>query len=92
MIGSFKHKGLKRLYEKDDESKISSDLLPKVTRILALLDVATSPDDLDLPAFRLHPLKGNMKGHFAVSVNGNWRITFRFDGETPNDVDLVDYH
>lgn len=92
MIGSFKHRGLKRLYEKGDESKISADLLPKVKRIVALLDVAASPDDLDLPAFRLHPLKGDMKGHFAVSVNGNWRITFRFVGETPNDVDLLDYH
>jgi len=92
MIGSFKNKALKRLYEKGDESKISSDLLPKVNRIMALLDVATGPDDLDLPAFRLHPLKGKMKGHFAVSVSGNWRMTFRFDGETPNDVDLVDYH
>lgn len=92
MIGSIKHKGLKRLYEKGDESKISADLLSKVNRIMALLDVATSPDELDLPAFRLHPLKGNMKGYYAVSVSGNWRITFRFEGETPNDVDLVDYH
>lgn len=92
MIGSFKHKGLKRLYEKGDESKVSPELLPKVNRILALLDVATGPDELDLPAFRLHPLKGSMKGHHAVSVSGNWRITFRFHGETPNDVDLVDYH
>jgi len=92
VIGSFKHKGLKLLYEKGDESKISADLLPKVNRIVTLLDVATGPDDFDLPAFRLHPLKGRMKGHFAVSVSGNWRITFRFDGETPNDVDLVDYH
>ena len=92
MIGSFKHKGLKRLYEKGDDSNTSADLLPRVSRIVALLDVATGPEDLDLPAFRLHPLKGNMKGHFVVSVSGNWRITFRFDGETPNDVDLVDYH
>ena len=92
MIGSIKHKGLKRFYEKGDESKINSDLLSKIDRIMALLDVATDPDELDLPAFRLHPLKGNMKGYYAVSVSGNWRITFRFDGETPHDVNLVDYH
>ena len=92
MIGSFKHKGLKRLYEKGDESKIGADLLPRVNRILALLDVATDADAMDLPAFNLHSLRGNMRGHFAVSVSGNWRITFRFDGETPKDVDLVDYH
>jgi len=92
VIGSFKHKGLKRLYEKGDESKISTDLLPKVNRIMALLDVATGPDELDLPGFKLHSLKGSMRGYYAVSVSGNWRITFRFEGETPNDVDLVDYH
>jgi len=56
VIGSIKHKGLKRLYEKGDESKISADLLPKVKRIMALLDVATGEEDLDLPGIKLHPL------------------------------------
>ena len=92
MIGSFKHKSLKRLYEKGDGSKVRSDLLQKVRRILALLDVAVSPDDMDLPGFGFHPLQGSLNGHFAVAVNGNWRITFCFDGETPLEVDLVDYH
>ena len=92
MIGSFKHKGLKRLYEKDDSSKLSAELLPKINRIVSLLDMATEPEDLDLPGFRLHALKGDRKGYFAVSVNGNWRITFRFVGGTAEDIDLVDYH
>ncbi len=92
MIGSFKHKGLKRLYEKDDESKLSHEQLPKIRRILSALDAATESDDMDFPGFRLHPLKGELAGSFAVSVTGNWRITFRFEGETPTDVDLVDYH
>lgn len=92
MIGSFKHKGLKRLYEKDDESKLKPDQLKKIRRILSLLDIADAPGDLDLPGYGLHPLKGDLKGHFAVSVSGNWRITFRIESGHAEDVDLVDYH
>lgn len=92
MIGSFKHKGLKRLYDKDDGSKLKADHLRKITRILSLLDVATSPQDLDLPGFGLHALKGDLKGHYSVSVSGNWRITFRYENGQPQDVNLVDYH
>jgi proteic killer suppression protein len=92
VIGSFKHKGLKRLYEKDDESKLKPDQLKKIRRILSLLDIADAPGDLDLPGYGLHPLKGDLKGHFAVSVSGNWRITFRIESGHAEDVDLVDYH
>lgn len=92
MIGSIKHKGLKRLYERDDAGKLSAQLLPKIRRILSALDVATKPNDLNLPGYRLHSLKGDYAGFHSVSVNGNWRIVFRFDGDTPNDVDLLDYH
>ena len=92
MIGSFKHKALKRLYEKDDSSKLKPDQVRKITRILSLLDIAESAHDLDLPGYGLHPLKGELKGHFAVSVNGNWRITFRIESGNAQDVDLVDYH
>lgn len=92
MIGSFKHKGLKRLYEKDDTSKLNPDQLRKIKRILSLLDIAEAPSDLDVPGFDLHPLKGALKGHFAVSVSGNWRITFRIESGHAQDVDLVDYH
>lgn len=92
VIESFKHKGLKRLYDKGDGSKLNADHLQKIKRILALLDVATNPQDLDLPGFGLHRLKGDLKGHYAVSVSGNWRITFRFEDGQPHDVNLVDYH
>ena len=92
MIGSFKHKGLKRLYEKDDASKLKADQVKKIQRILSLLDIAEAPGDLDLPGYGLHPLKGELKGHYAVSVNGNWRITFRLESGHAQDVDLVDYH
>ena len=57
-----------------------------------MLDVATTPEDMDLPGYSLHELTGDRAGQYAVSVNGNWRIVFRFDGDTPEDVDLVDYH
>lgn len=92
MIGSFKHKGLKRLYEKDDPSKLKPDQVKKIRRILSLLDIADSANDLDLPGFGLHPLKGGLDGHFAVKVNGNWRITFRIESGNAQEVDLVDYH
>lgn len=80
------------MYDRDDAGKLSAQLLPKIQRILTALDVATKPADLNLPAYRLHPLKGDYAGYYSVSVSGNWRIVFRFDGEAPTDVDLVDYH
>jgi proteic killer suppression protein len=64
----------------------------KVERVLARLDVATEPGSMDLPGFRLHPLKGDLAGYWSVSVSGNWRIIFRFDGANACDVDMVDYH
>jgi toxin HigB-1 len=64
----------------------------KVERILARLDEATGPGNMDLPGFRLHPLKGDLEGYWSVSVSGNWRVIFRFDGGNACDVDLVDYH
>jgi proteic killer suppression protein len=64
----------------------------KVERVLARLDVATEPGSMDLPGFRLHPLKGDLAGYWSVSVSGNWRIIFRFDGANACNVDMVDYH
>jgi toxin HigB-1 len=64
----------------------------KLERILGLLDVAVSPEDLNLPGFKLHPLKGNLKGHWSIWVNGNWRVTFRFVGADVELVDYQDYH
>lgn len=92
MITGFRHKGLKLLYENGDRRRIRPDQVDRVSRILARLDAATEPRDLDLPGYRLHPLKGGLAGSWAVSVSGNWRIVFRFDGANACEVDLVDYH
>jgi proteic killer suppression protein len=92
VIRSFKHRGLKRLYERGDRSGIRPDFVDKVARILTVLDAATTPQALDLPGYRLHPLKGDLKGLWSVTVRANWRITFRFEGEDAHDVELIDYH
>ncbi len=92
MIVSFKHRGLKRLFERGDRSHIGADLINKVENILATLDAAGTPQALDLPGYRLHPLKGSRKGFWAVTVRANWRIIFRFEDGDALDVELVDYH
>lgn len=91
MIRSFKHKGLKRFYEQGDRSKLPVQMIDRIEEILGLLDVATRPEDLDLPHLRLHALSGDRRGEWAVTVRANWRIVFRF-GDEPGDVDFVDYH
>lgn len=92
MIQSFKHRGLKRLYERGDRSGIRADLLETVENILTVLDAASIPQALDLPRYRLHPLKGDMKGFWAVTVRANWRIVFTFRDGNAYDVELIDYH
>lgn len=92
MIESFKHRGLKRLYERDDRSGIRPDLVDTVQEILTVLDDAATPQDLNLPGYRLHPLKGELKGFWSVTVRANWRIIFRFQGADAFDVQLIDYH
>ena len=92
MIVSFRHKGLKLLYEKGERRRVPSEFADKIERILFRLNEATEPVNLDLPGFRLHPLKGDLKGFWSVSVSGNWRIIFRFEGVHACDTDLVDYH
>ena len=92
MIESFKHKGLKRLFEEDDRSKLAADMVERIRLILSALEAAGSIDDLNQPSFRLHQLKGSLKGYWAVTVRANWRIVFRFEGEKASNVDLVDYH
>jgi proteic killer suppression protein len=91
VIQSFQHEGLKLLYERDSGRKLTAAHVPKIRRILTLLDAAESPADLALPGLGLHPLKGSRKGEWAVSVSGNWRITFKWNGG-PTDVNLEDYH
>ena len=92
MIRNFRHRGLKRLFERGDRGQIGADMLAKVENILAVLNRARRPEDMDLPGFRLHPLKGDMAGLWSVTVRANWRIVFRFEGEDAADVDLIDYH
>jgi proteic killer suppression protein len=92
VIASFKHKGLKRLFEHGDRSGLRSDLVDKIERILSVLDAASVPQGLDLPGYRLHPLKGEWKGYWAVTVKANWRIIFRFESGHASDVTLIDYH
>lgn len=92
MILSFRHKGLARLFRNAERKGLSAELVPKLERILARLDVANRIEVMDLPGLKLHPLKGVLKGYWAVWVSGNWLITFRFDGVNVVDVDLIDYH
>ena len=92
MIVSFRHKGLRRFYEQDDASKLPPDMIERIRGILSFLDAASRVEDMDQPSFRLHALKGDLKGYWAVTVRANWRIIFRFrDGEAA-DVDFLDYH
>ena len=92
MILGFRHKGMQRLYEKGDRRYISPDYVAKVERILARLDTATESRHMDLPGYRLHSLRGELKGFWSVTISGNWRLIFRFDASNVYDVDLVDYH
>lgn len=92
MIGSIKHKGLRRLYENGDRRLIRPDWVERCEMILAALEAASMYEEMDQPTFRLHPLRGNFAGLWAVTVRANWRIVFRFDGDTANEIDLMDYH
>ena len=92
MIVRFRHRGLKLLYEKGDRRRVPPEQADKVERILARPDEATGPASMDLPGYRLHPLKGDLAGFRSVGVSGNRRIVFRFDGVHACDVDPVDYH
>jgi proteic killer suppression protein len=92
VIRTFRHRGLRRLFEDDDPSKVRADQLRRIADILAHLDLALKPSDFDLPGYRLHPLRGDRKGHWSVTISGNWRIVFRFEDGDAFDVDLVDYH
>ena len=92
MIRSIRHKGLRRLHEDDDARGVITDHVEKLRDILARLNAAGTVDDMDLPGFRLHPLKGSLKGFWAVTVRANWRVIFHFADGDVHDVDYVDYH
>jgi proteic killer suppression protein len=92
MIQSIRHKGLKRLFQEDDASGVNPEHVGKLRNILARLSAARVVADMDLPGFRLHALKGEMKGFWALTVRANWRVVFRFEDGYAEDVDYVDYH
>lgn len=92
MIETIKHKGLRRLYEKNDRGGIRPDMVDKVQKILSALEAADTPEDMNLPMFRFHPLIGDRRGAYSVTVKANWRVTFGFHNGAAYDVNLEDYH
>ncbi len=92
MIRNFRHKGLASLYHEDKTRGINQAHAKRLRQILALLDSAMTIEDMDVPGLRLHPLKGDLAGLYAVNVSGNWRVTFRLEAGEALDVDYVDYH
>jgi toxin HigB-1 len=92
VIRGFRHKGLERFFTKNDRSGIDARQAARIQRLLDRLDAAAKPDDMNLPGYRFHGLKGDRAEFYAVSVSGNWRITFRFADGDAVDVNLEDYH
>jgi len=92
VIKSFRHKGLKRLFETGERRGVAPELANRLRRQLDVLNRARTTADMNLPGYRLHRLKGNRAGTWSVTVSGNWRVTFTFEGEDAFDVDFEDYH
>jgi proteic killer suppression protein len=92
MIKSFKHKGLEQYFTKDNKKLLDVKDLAKITRILDRLDAATVAQDMNIPGWDFHELKGNRKGVWSVAVRKNWKMTFRFENGDAQDVNLEDYH
>jgi len=93
MIRSFRHKGLRRLFEDGDTRGVPPQFSRKLVNVLSFLNVATSPDETaPLPGLRLHRLKGELGGMWSITISGNWRVIFRFERGDAFDVDFVDYH
>jgi len=92
MIRSFKHKGLEQFFITGSKKGIQPDHAEKIARVLDRLDASMTPADMNLPGYRLHELKGQETGTWSVTINGNWRITFKFEGQDAAVVDYKDYH
>jgi toxin HigB-1 len=92
VIKSYRHKGLKRFAETGSKAGIQPKHADRLRRLLTALDVASTPQDMDAPSNKLHALQGDLAHHWAVSVSGNWRLTFSFEGEDAILVDYQDYH
>lgn len=92
VIRTFKHRGVERFFRESDYRGIPAQFASRLERLLDRLDSATHPQDMNLPGYKFHELKGQRKGTYSVSVSGNWRLTFRFQGEDAVDVQIEDYH
>jgi proteic killer suppression protein len=92
MIKSFRHKGLQQFFETGSKSGIQAAHSGKLRLQLAALNQALKPEDLSAPGWKLHPLRGDLKGHWAITVNGNWRVVFTFEGNDAVLVNYLDYH
>ncbi|MGB0833976.1 MAG: type II toxin-antitoxin system RelE/ParE family toxin [Psychrobium sp.] len=92
MIKSFKHKGLKKFFETGNKAGIQAKHERRLRMQLAAIDTAATIDDIDLPGFKLHPLKGNRSGIWSITVNGNWRVTFEFIDGNAYILNYEDYH
>ena len=92
MIKSFRHKGLRSLFESGKAAGVHASHVKRLRMQLAALDTAQVIDDMDIPDFRLHSLKGEMRGRWSITVNGNWRLTFEFDNGNAHILDYEDYH
>lgn len=92
MIKNFRHRGLKRFYQRNDASQIKPEYVTRVRAILSVLDSAQRIEDVDLATYRLHALRGDWQDFWSVVVRANWRIVFRFEDGHARDVDRVDYH
>ena len=92
MIKSFRHKGIEQFFETGSKAGIPPAHASKLQRLLRRLDEAVSHQDMNIPGWKLHQLSGNMAGHYSVWINGNWRLTFAFEGTDAVLVDYQDYH
>jgi len=92
MIKSFRHKGLRQLFETGITSGIQANHAKRLRMQLAALDTAHTIEDMEIPGFRLHPLQGDMRGRWSITVNGNWRVTFEFRDGNAFVLDYEDYH
>jgi proteic killer suppression protein len=91
MIGSFRHKGLRNLWEKNEPKGVSANALPRIQRILAILESAEDAGDCGVPGYRFHALKGSPR-RYSMRVTGNWRVTFEWSDGVAHAIDLEDYH
>ncbi len=92
MIKSFRHKGLRKFFETGSTSGVQASHAKRLRMQLAALDTAQAIEDMSIPGFALHPLKGEMRGRWSISVNGNWRLTFEFQDGNADVLDYEDYH